>query len=85
MLKSHKAPIIVTPHPGEMARLVGTSAAQVQSNRLGVARSFAKEYDVTVVLKGAGTVIAEPEGMAFINTTISPEWLPAAPGMFYPG
>ncbi len=44
----------------------------MQSNRLDVARSFAKEFGVTVVLKGAGTVIAEPEGMAFINTTGTP-------------
>jgi hydroxyethylthiazole kinase-like uncharacterized protein yjeF len=67
-----KAPLVITPHPGEMATLLGTTVDQVQSNRLEVARSFAKEHKVTVVLKGAGTVIAEPDGSAFINTTGTP-------------
>jgi hydroxyethylthiazole kinase-like uncharacterized protein yjeF len=72
VLKKCKAPLVITPHPGEMATLLGTTSDQVQSNRLETARSFAKEHGVTVVLKGAGTVIAEPDGSAFINTTGSP-------------
>lgn len=72
VLKKCKAPLVITPHPGEMARLLGTTAAEVQSNRLEVARSFAKEHGVTVVLKGAGTVIADPDGSAYINTTGTP-------------
>lgn len=72
VLKKCKAPLVITPHPGEMATLLGTTTEEVQSNRLEAARSFAKEHRVTVVLKGAGTVIARPDGMAFINTTGSP-------------
>ena len=72
VLKKCRAPLVITPHPGEMATLLGTTVDQVQSNRLEVARAFAKEHGVTVVLKGAGTVVAEPEGAAYINTTGSP-------------
>lgn len=72
VLKKCKSPLVITPHPGEMARLIGTTAEEVQSNRLEVARSFAKEHGVTVVLKGAATVVADPEGAAFINTTGTP-------------
>lgn len=72
VLKKCKSRLVITPHPGEMAMLLGTSVADVQSNRLEVARSFAKEHGVTVVLKGAGTVIADPDGMAYINTTGTP-------------
>ena len=72
VLKQRAAPIIITPHPGEMANLLGTTVADVQSNRLEVARTFASEYNIVVVLKGAGTVIASPTGDAYINTTGSP-------------
>lgn len=72
VLKKCKAQLVITPHPGEMATLLGTTVEEVQSNRLEVARSFAKQHGVTVVLKGAGTVIAEPDGTAYINTTGSP-------------
>jgi len=71
-LKKCEAPLVITPHPGEMATLLGTTAAEVQSNRLETARAFAKEHGVTVVLKGAGTVVAEPGGDAYINTTGTP-------------
>ena len=67
-----EASLVITPHPGEMATLLGTKAAEVQSNRLETARAFAKEHGVTVVLKGAGTVVAEPGGDAYINTTGTP-------------
>lgn len=72
VLKKCKAPLVITPHPGEMARLLGTTVEEVQSNRLEVARSFAKQFGVTVVLKGAGTVVAHPDGLAFINATGTP-------------
>ena len=71
-LKDCEAPLILTPHPGEMATLLGTTASEVQSNRLEVARSFAAEHDVTVILKGAGTVVAAPDGSAFINPVGAP-------------
>lgn len=66
ILKEAAAQIILTPHPGEMARLTGQTAKQVQENRLTCAREFADQYGVILVLKGAKTVIAIPDGPAFI-------------------
>lgn len=63
---------VLTPHPGEMSRLCGLSTADVQSDRLGVARRFAAERNVVLVLKGDRTVIALPGGAAWINPTGSP-------------
>ena len=68
-LKSAKAPVIITPHPAEMARLTGSTAAEVNSDREGTARSFSARFGVITVLKGAGTVIASPEGKILLNTT----------------
>ena len=62
-------PIVITPHPGEMARLCQSTSAEVQSNRLNTARRFAKEHQLFVVLKGSGTVIADPDGAMWINLT----------------
>jgi len=62
-------PIVITPHPGEMARLCQTTAGEVQSNRLSTARCFAKEHQLFVVLKGSGTVIAGPDGATWVNLT----------------
>jgi NAD(P)H-hydrate epimerase len=64
--------VIITPHPGEMARLTGTSVEDVQANRIDVATSFATTHHVYVVLKGHRTVIATPEGRVFINPTGNP-------------
>jgi hydroxyethylthiazole kinase-like uncharacterized protein yjeF len=64
--------LIITPHPGEMARLVGASIADVQANRIDVASSFATAHRVYVVLKGHRTVIATPEGRVYINPTGNP-------------
>lgn len=72
LLKKAAAPIIMTPHPGEMARLTGMSTSDVQKDRLGVSSAFAAKYKVTLVLKGAGTVIALPDGRVFINSTGNP-------------
>lgn len=69
VLKTAKAPVIITPHPAEMARLTGGTAKDVNQNRVQTAQSFAKHYGVTVVLKGAGTVIASPNGKTLLNTT----------------
>jgi NAD(P)H-hydrate epimerase len=63
---------ILTPHPGEMGRLTGKTAAEVQADRVGVARSFAIERQVTVVLKGCRTLIAFPDGRVWINPTGTP-------------
>ncbi|MCB0219083.1 MAG: NAD(P)H-hydrate dehydratase, partial [Chrysiogenetes bacterium] len=58
--------IVVTPHPGEMSRLSGFTTQEVQADRVGVATAYAEEHAVIVVLKGAGTVIALPDGQAII-------------------
>lgn len=66
------AATVLTPHPGEMSRLTGLGTAEVQRDRIGVARRFAAEHGVTLVLKGARTVIAAPDGRAFVNVTGHP-------------
>lgn len=63
---------VITPHPGEMARLLGTEIAEVQSNRLEVARSAATRFGCVVLLKGAATVVAAPDGRAAINSSGGP-------------
>ena len=80
ILGKAKAPIVITPHPGEMARLVGSTAKDVQVDRLGIASRFAKENKVIVVLKGARTIIAEPSGKIFINPTGNPGMATAGTG-----
>lgn len=72
ILKDAKAPLIITPHPGEMARLTKTTIEEVQSNRIECACNFAKKYNVITVLKGAGTVVASPTGEYRVNTTGNP-------------
>jgi NAD(P)H-hydrate epimerase len=64
--------VVITPHPGEMARLAGISTGEVQASRLEVARNFARQYGVTVVLKGARTVIAHRDGRVAVNSTGNP-------------
>jgi len=64
--------VVLTPHPGEMARLAGTTIAEVQANRLEMARTFAQRFGVTLVLKGARTLIAHPDGRVAVNTTGNP-------------
>jgi NAD(P)H-hydrate epimerase len=72
LLKKLKAEAVLTPHPGEMARLIEAAPAEVQQDRLKCARDFATHFGVHVVLKGAATVIAHPDGSAFINPTGNP-------------
>ena len=64
--------LILTPHPGEMSRLTGLSVEAVQSDREGVARRYAAQWNAVVVLKGAGTVVAAPDGRCFVNPTGNP-------------
>jgi NAD(P)H-hydrate epimerase len=64
--------VVLTPHPGEMARLAGTTIAEVQADRLEAARGFATRMGVTLVLKGARTLIAHPDGRVAVNTTGNP-------------
>ncbi len=72
LLKKVKAPVVLTPHPGEMARLLSVKTADVQKDRINTASDFAAKYKVTIVLKGAGTVVASPDGSVFINSTGNP-------------
>jgi NAD(P)H-hydrate epimerase len=64
--------LVLTPHPGEMARLVQGSIADVQNDRLGVARKFARDHALIVVLKGHRTLVVQPDGEAWVNTTGNP-------------
>ncbi|HHV64684.1 MAG TPA: NAD(P)H-hydrate dehydratase [Peptococcaceae bacterium] len=68
-LRKGKGNLILTPHPGEMARLCGCKTTEVQENRLKIAVSKAMEWGAIVVLKGAGTIVASPDGRVFINRT----------------
>lgn len=68
-LKTASAPVVLTPHPGEMARLLGTTVQEVQQNRLETACGFAKEYGVILALKGYQTIVALPDGRYFVNPT----------------
>jgi len=64
--------LVITPHPGEMARLIGSNPATVQRDRINIARSFAREHDVIIVLKGHRTLVARPDGEVWVNTTGNP-------------
>jgi ADP-dependent NAD(P)H-hydrate dehydratase / NAD(P)H-hydrate epimerase len=68
-LKASRKMLAVTPHPGEMARLVGSDPKEIQSHRLEVARKAAKDWNAIVILKGHQTVVAAPDGNAWINST----------------
>ncbi len=64
--------LVLTPHPGEMSRLTGKKTAEIQANRLEVARAYARSMGVILVLKGARTIIAHPDGRVAVNTTGNP-------------
>lgn len=72
VLKDIDNKTIFTPHPGEMARLIDKTIPDVQSDRIGVAQKFANETGIILVLKGVPTVIAEPSGELYLNTTGNP-------------
>ena len=67
-----RSPMVLTPHPGEMATLTGLSTVDVQKDRVSVARDYASKWGVTVVLKGANTVIAQPDGMVRVAPFSNP-------------
>lgn len=69
ILRRSRTQIIVTPHPGEMARLLGTTVSKVQSNRIETACDFSEKWGVITVLKGSRTIVAVPDGRVFINAT----------------
>ncbi len=68
-LRARRAPTVLTPHPGEMSRLCGATIEAVQADRLGCARHLAAETAAVTVLKGVGTVVAAPDGEAWVNPT----------------
>jgi NAD(P)H-hydrate epimerase len=71
-LPSAKRPLVLTPHPGEMARLARLTVKEVQEDRIGVSRGFSQSTRAFLVLKGYRTLIATPEGEIFVNPTGNP-------------
>ncbi|MCX7045667.1 MAG: NAD(P)H-hydrate dehydratase [Candidatus Sumerlaeota bacterium] len=69
VLRMRPAPTVITPHPGELARLLPATTDEIQSDRIASARRAAEEFDCVVALKGAGTVVATPDGYAYINSS----------------
>ncbi|HEY7534296.1 MAG TPA: NAD(P)H-hydrate dehydratase [Nitrospiraceae bacterium] len=81
LLAQCKAPPVLTPHPGEMARLAGDTTPQiVNTDRIGIARRFSREWGVFLVLKGARTVIARPDGFVAVCPTGNPGMATAGTG-----
>lgn len=72
IIRTVKAPIILTPHSAEMARLCKTDVADIEANRVKYAYAFAQKYGCVVVLKGANTIVASPDGRVFFNTNGNP-------------
>ena len=72
ILKRAKRPLVITPHPGEMSRLIQKSMDYIQKNRKNVTQETAKKYNITVVLKGKGTVVASHDGDVYVNKTGNP-------------
>ena len=74
------SPLLMTPHPLEAARLLGCSAAAIQADRIAAARTLAQRYKAVVILKGSGSVIANPDGRVVINPTGNPGLATAGSG-----
>ncbi|MHB1020808.1 MAG: NAD(P)H-hydrate dehydratase [Acidobacteriaceae bacterium] len=71
-LNSDGRTLVLTPHPGEMSRLTGKSVKEIEADRVKIAREFAQQHGVTLVLKGWRTLVAHPDGMVAVNTTGNP-------------
>jgi NAD(P)H-hydrate epimerase len=80
LLKKTRAPVVLTPHPGEFARLTGKTINEIEKNRIDAAMAFSKNTGVYLILKGVPTVIAEPEGNVYINPTGNPGMAKAGVG-----
>lgn len=80
ILENKKVPVLLTPHPGEMARLMSISTKEVQSRRLETALELSRRTDCHVILKGAGSIIATPTGEAYVNTMGNPGMATAGTG-----
>jgi hydroxyethylthiazole kinase-like uncharacterized protein yjeF len=79
-VERRRAPTVLTPHPLEAARLLGCGAAEIQHDRVGAARRLASSYNAIAILKGAGSVIARPDGLYAINPSGSPALATAGTG-----
>ena len=80
VLKKIKVDYVITPHPGEMARLINKNEGYVRNNRITIAKKFSRDYNACVVLKGAGTVVAGPLGKYYVNATGNPGMATAGSG-----
>lgn len=80
ILKKKKTSIVLTPHPGEMSRLVNKTISQIQSDRIAVAKQFAMNYKVIVALKGHETVVVKEDGQCYINESGNPGMATAGSG-----
>ncbi|MBS3985875.1 MAG: NAD(P)H-hydrate dehydratase [Selenomonadales bacterium] len=80
LLAGHRGAIVVTPHPGEMSRLTGLTVDEIQRRRVDVAKHYAMEWQCTVVLKGARTVVADPGGEIYLNQSGNPGMATAGMG-----
>lgn len=78
--KNKRLTTILTPHPGEMARLLKTSVDKIQQNRKEIAKKFARDYNVTVILKGHHSIVADSDGNLYINKTGNPGMATAGSG-----
>ena len=72
ILEKSKRDLVITPHPGEMSRLISKEVEYIQKNRKKVATQFAKKYGITVVLKGKNTIVASRDGRIYVNRTGNP-------------
>lgn len=80
LLKSSRSKLVLTPHPGELARLIGKTTKEIISNPIEIARETAQKFNIILVLKGAPTVIADADGNVFINSTGNPGMATAGMG-----
>ncbi|MFH0838910.1 MAG: NAD(P)H-hydrate dehydratase [Candidatus Omnitrophota bacterium] len=80
LLKKRKRDMVITPHPGEMARLIKRDVDFIQKNRIKIAKDFARNFKLTVVLKGHRTVVADSKGNCYINETGNPGMATAGSG-----
>jgi NAD(P)H-hydrate epimerase len=80
LLKDKSSPIAVTPHPGEMARMLNSTSKEIQGNRIESSRKLSVEYGIYVILKGARTIVTTPEGDVYINPTGNPGMATAGTG-----
>ncbi|HNX29815.1 MAG TPA: NAD(P)H-hydrate dehydratase [Syntrophomonadaceae bacterium] len=80
ILKERQVPVVLTPHPGEMARLTGKTIEEIQADRIDCAAHYAREWGAVIVLKGNKTVIAAPKGEIYVNITGNPGMATAGSG-----